>query len=56
VLPGRALVARSYAAAPWFRAVAVPADTREPIVRLERSTLDHLGLAAGASAWVLPLD
>lgn len=55
-LPGRALVARSYAAAPWFRAVAVPADTREPLVRLERSNLDHLGLANGTSAWVLPLD
>ncbi|MCA9613821.1 MAG: arginine N-succinyltransferase [Myxococcales bacterium] len=55
-LTGRALVARAYGAAPWFRAVAVPADTREPVVRVERSTLDHLELADGASAWVLPLD
>jgi hypothetical protein len=25
-------------------------------VRIERATLDHLGLTDGASAWVLPLD
>lgn len=55
-LPGRALVAQSYAVKPWFRAVAVAADTRDPVVRLDASTLDHLGLAEGDAAWVLPLD
>jgi arginine N-succinyltransferase len=52
----RALVAVEYDAAPWFHAIAVPVQTEGDRVTLSPVAAEHLGLAAGDSAWTLALD
>lgn len=52
----RALVAREYAEAPWFRAVAVPCLIEDGSVTLAETTTSHLGLAEGDVVSLLPVD
>ena len=51
----RALVARTYPSSPWFKAIAVPARIDDAEVALAPAAARHLELAAGDTAWVLPL-
>lgn len=53
----KALVARIYDAPPWFRAIAIPVE-RGPdgSIVVSSHAADHLGLADGDTAVVLPLD
>ncbi len=51
----RALVARSFDRAPWFICVAVPAEIGASDCLVPGRAIDHLRLAPGDPAWVLPL-
>jgi len=52
----RVLIARVHDGPPYFQAVPTAADVDDAAVTVPPSVADHLGLAAGDEAWVLPLD
>lgn len=52
----RALVAREYDAAPYFRAVAVPAAVQMDAITIAPETAAHLEVGDGDELWALELD
>jgi arginine N-succinyltransferase len=53
--PGRALVAQELAAAPFFRAVAVPAELGDETTTISSEAAAALGVSSGDAIAVLPL-
>jgi hypothetical protein len=53
----RALAAREHEVAPYFHAVLAPCKaTGDEACLLGQAAATHLGLAAGDSVWMLPLE
>ncbi|MGH7281884.1 MAG: arginine N-succinyltransferase, partial [Polyangiaceae bacterium] len=50
------LLATETAEAPFFRAVIIACTSDGEHATIDQDTADHLGLAVGSEAWILPLD